>query len=92
MNIQEINLNDIYKKLYEIPKEKFVDINNFIDSIIKKNSKVKEQSNYQNRVKILSFAGIWEEMTEDEFNNFMKDIKGRRKRLFSGRRHEASFN
>ncbi len=77
MNIQEINLNNIYEKLYKIPKEKLAEVNDFIDFILNQRSKAKERRNYQNREKILSFAGIWEDMGEDECNDFMKSMEGR---------------
>jgi len=89
MNIEEINLNNIYEKLYKIPKEKLAEVNDFIEFILKQRSKAEKRRNHQNREKILEFAGIWEEMREDKFEDFMEEIRDRRKKFFSRRPNET---
>ena len=43
--------------------------------------------------KILSFAGCWEDMPDETFNDFLLEIKHRRKEAFSGRgRDETSIS
>ncbi len=92
MNIEEINLNNIYEKLYKIPKEKLAEVNDFIEFILKQRSKAEKRRNHQNREKILEFAGIWEEMREDKFEDFMEEIRDRRKKFFSRRPNETSLD
>jgi len=40
---------------------------------------------------IMRFAGCWEDMPDEDFENFLKDITERRKKASSGRRKSESF-
>jgi hypothetical protein len=39
----------------------------------------------------MQFAGCWEDMPEEEFENFSEEIAERRKRAFSERREYETF-
>jgi len=44
-----------------------------------------------NAEEIMQFAGCWEDMPDQEFENFSEGIAERRKRAFSGRRECETF-
>ncbi len=77
--IAEINL---------VPEEKLTELYNFIHSF-RLNVEVSKGSLEQTML----FAGCWNDMSDEMFNNFDEEIKARRQQAFLGRRNdETSFD
>ncbi len=78
----------VIKEIYLIPLEKLDEVYDFIRFFRMGIEKTKT-----NKEKVLSFAGCWEDMPENTFNEFLMEIKHRRMKAFSKRRmSEASIN
>ncbi|OQY30711.1 MAG: hypothetical protein B6I38_06955 [Anaerolineaceae bacterium 4572_5.1] len=78
--IREINL---------LPEEKLLEVYNFIHyfriGAESEKSKIAESS-------LLSYAGSWNDLADDVFDDFLSDVTERREKAFSGRRDdEESF-
>jgi len=82
----------IRKKLFDeitkIPEEKLPALYDFLYYF--RLGLVTETSNPQ---KTLQLAGSWNDMSDEDFNEFLEDIKSRRRTAFSSRRkREASIS
>jgi hypothetical protein len=64
-----------------IPEHKLSEIFDFIHYF-----RVGLQKSKGNFEQIMQFAGCWKDMPEDTFNNFLVEIRRRRKQAFSKRR------
>jgi len=71
----------VAKEISQIPIEKLNEVYDFIRFFRLEIEKVKP-----NKDKILSFAGCWEDMPDETFNDFLSEIRRRRKEAFSGRK------
>ena len=75
--IDEINL---------LSEEKLAEVYNFIHFFrLGLERKEKEISN-----NILSFSGVWEDMSDEKFDNYLLDISSRRGNAFSSRRSDEA--
>jgi len=92
----ECNIAQIKKALMEEPELR----NDFILRIDKLDEvydfirffRIGAEKEKTNKEKILSFAGCWEDMPDEIYNDFLSEIKHRRKEAFSGRgRDETSI-
>jgi len=78
----------IIKEIHLIPLEKLDEVYDFIRFF-----RIGIERTKTNKEKVLSFAGCWEDMPENTFNEFLMEIKHRRIEAFSRRRKsEASIN
>lgn len=77
--------NKLLYEISKIPDEKLPYIYHLIHSFrMGLNSKDKNPKN------ILNLAGSWKDMSEEDFNDFMEEIRIRRRNAFSSRRkHET---
>ncbi len=75
--IQEINL---------IPMEKLSEVYDFIHYFRLGTEKERTQSPDD----LLAYSGAWNEMDSDIFDDFMLEIKQRRRKAFSDRRHRET--
>lgn len=75
--------NKVLKEINLLPEEKLKEIYNLIHffrlGLQKGKSKSKNKS-------IMNFAGIWQEMSEKDFNDFSHEVEMRRKSAFITRR------
>ncbi|MDW7680664.1 MAG: hypothetical protein SCK70_08865 [bacterium] len=79
--------NKILDEISKIPDEKFIEIFNLIHHF--RLELEKESSNVQ---KILQFAGSWQDLSDEIFNEFLEDVSLRRKKAFAIRRtHETDI-
>ena len=76
--IDEINL---------IPARKLSEVYDFIHYF--RLGAEKEEANIQNTS--LSYAGSWQEMDADVYDDYLADIASRRKKAFSDRRNNETF-
>ena len=49
------------------------------------------EANQNNSAEIMQFAGCWEDMPNEEFENFINEISERRKQTLSRRRNYETF-
>ncbi len=69
-----------------IPDDKLLELYNFIHYF--RLGTQREQN--QNKKDLLSYSGSWGEMRNEVFDDYMLDIKKRRKKAFSGRRNNET--
>lgn len=85
-----MNISDIQTRVIDevrlIPQEKLSELYAFIHFY--RLGLEKAQNNTED---IMQFAGCWEDMQEEEFDSFSKDIAERRKTAFSRRREFETF-
>ncbi|MFH2220366.1 MAG: hypothetical protein ABII68_12005 [Pseudomonadota bacterium] len=67
----------VIKEISLIPFDKLDEVYDFIRFFRIGTERVKA-----NKEKILSFAGCWEDMADETFNDFLLEIKHRRKEAF----------
>ncbi len=72
----------LIKEIEKIPDENLDDIYNFVHRF-----RLKVQSRKANINKIMQFAGGWNDMSKEDFNEFLAEIKARREKAFSSRRN-----
>lgn len=78
----------VVEEISLIPSEKLYEVYDFIRFF-----RIGIERAKTNKRKVLSFAGCWEDMPDETFNDFMSEITNRRKEAFSGRRKdEASIS
>ncbi|MEW6417364.1 MAG: hypothetical protein AB1480_04500 [Nitrospirota bacterium] len=76
----------VMEEIKLIPEHKLSEIYNFIHYF-----RIGLQESKGNLEQIMKFAGCWKDMSEDAFNDFLREISKRRKQAFSQRRSgEAS--
>ena len=74
--------NKLLEEIEKIPEDKVSDIYNLVHYF-----RLGLQSQKANPKKILSLSGSWKDMSEDNFNEFLNEVKIRRKTAFSSRRN-----
>jgi hypothetical protein len=76
----------VMEEIKLIPEHKLSEIYNFIHYF-----RIGLQGSKGNLEQIMKFAGCWKDMSEDAFNDLLREISKRRKQAFSQRRSgEAS--
>ena len=74
--------NKVLEEIHLLPEDKLKEIYDLIHffrlGLQKGKSKDKSKS-------IMNYAGIWEDMPEEEFNDFSKEVEMRRKNAFISR-------
>ena len=70
-------LNSIWKELKSVPVSKLDDLYSIIHSLREDTKK-----SVTNQKQILSFAGVFAEMDQDDYNDFIKETKKNRADLF----------
>ncbi len=80
MNISEIQIK-VIEEIRLIPQENLPELYDFIHFY-----RLGLETAQDNTEEIMQFAGCWEDMPDQEFENFSQKIADRRKRAFSGRR------
>jgi hypothetical protein len=69
--LQDNNLRqELIHKIESLPFEKLKEVDKLITSLSKQESK---------KSKLLKFAGSWKDMNNNDFDNFIDDLKKRRK-------------
>ncbi len=71
----------VIKELKLIPEYKLSELYDFIHYF-----RIGLQKSKGNMDQIMKFAGCWKDMSEEVFNEFLKEISQRRKQAFSRRR------
>jgi len=85
MNGSEIQMR-VIDEIRLIPQEKLPELYDFIHFY-----RLGLETAQDNTEEIMQFAGCWEDMPEEEFENFSEKISERRKRAFSERRECETF-
>lgn len=75
----------VVKEIELIPVERLNEVYDFIRFF-----RMGTERAETNKEKILSFAGCWEDMRDEIFNDYIAEIKYRRERAFSGRRKDET--
>ena len=68
----------VLKKLGNVPQRYLIDIDKYLTGLLKKI----EQPKLENTTVIMSFAGSWSDMAEDDFEDFLTETKNIRNNLF----------
>lgn len=74
----DVTLNTILEELNDIPVDKLGELHVFINTL-KSDTKKSEKK----RKKILSFAGAFGDMPQNDYDDFVKETKNTRSELFS---------
>ena len=74
--------NKLLKEIAKIPDDKVADIYRLIHYF-----RLGIQSQKGNPEKILKLSGSWKDMSENDFNDFLNEVKDRRKTAFLSRRN-----
>jgi hypothetical protein len=72
-----LTLNSILKEMKDVPVNRLEELYQFINSL---NQKVKQTETA--RKKILSYAGIFKEMSDKDYKDFLSHTKKTRTKLF----------
>ncbi len=72
-----LTLNTILKELKNIPADRLKDLYSIINSL-----KANKKKPASNRKKILSFAGCFSDMTEEDYSDFIHEVQKTRNNLF----------
>lgn len=70
----------VLKKLSDIPVDKLIEVDKFLETL-KDDASNKEKE--ERRQKILSFAGSWNDMEQEDFDDYLDSIKQLRKNSFN---------
>ena len=73
-----ISYQTIINEINQVPVSMLNDVYNMVHSF---NLKVVQKQ--QNRDEIMNFAGCWEDMKQEDFNDFMDIIKTERNNMFN---------
>ena len=76
----------VIKEIELIPLEKLNEVYDFVHFF-----RIGLDKTKVNKEKILSFAGCWNDMSDEMFDDFMEEIGQRRREAFLGRRNETSI-
>jgi hypothetical protein len=82
-----MELTDVIEEIRLVPKNRLRDVYNFIHFFRLGLEKVQDESD-----DIMQFAGCWQDMTDDEFEDFSQKITDRRRQAFSGRAPREEFH
>lgn len=75
-----MELSQVIEEIRLVPKDRLREIYNFIHFFRLGLETVRDETE-----DIMRFAGCWQDMTDDEFEDFSQEIADRRKQAFSGR-------
>ena len=75
-----MELSEIIKEIHLVPENKLPEIYDFIHSLRSDLEIVQD-----NATGIMAFAGCWQDMKNEEFEGFSREIAARRKQAFLGR-------
>lgn len=72
-----LTINTILKEMKDVPVDRLEELYQFVHSLTPKN-----KSTEQLRKKILSFGGVFSEMSDEDYSDFVSQTKGTRAKLF----------
>ena len=72
-----LTLNTILEELNDVPVDKLGELHVFINSL-----KINNEKSEKKRKEILSFAGAFNDMSQNDYNDFVKETKRTRSKLF----------
>lgn len=75
-----MELSDVIEEIRLVPKDRLPELYNFIHFFRLGLERVRDDAE-----DIMQFAGCWQDMTDEEFEDFSQEIAERRRRAFSGR-------
>ena len=78
--------NKLINEINLLSEEKLAEVYNFIH-FFRLGIEKKEKEISQN---ILSFSGVWKDMSDETFDNYLLDISNRRGNAFSSRRNNET--
>ncbi|NOY58377.1 MAG: hypothetical protein GXO75_05525 [Calditrichaeota bacterium] len=78
---KSITRDKLLNEIAKIPEEKLAYLYNFIHDY-----RLGLEAKKPNAQKIMQLAGSWNDMSEEDFSEFMNEIKERRSKAFSSRR------
>jgi hypothetical protein len=81
-----MNITNIIEEIKLIPEDKISELYDFIHFYRLGLETVREDT-----ADIMRFAGCWEDMPEEEFQDFLEEIEERRQQTFSRRREYEAF-
>lgn len=81
-----MELTDVIEEIRLVPKNRLLDVYNFIHFF-----RLGLDNTQDNTEDIMRFAGCWQDMPEEEFEQFSQEIKERRRQAFSGRAPRESI-
>lgn len=81
-----MNIANIIDEIKLIPNDKLAELYDFIHFY-----RLGLETTKNSTLEIMSFAGCWEDMPDEEFQNFLKEISDRRRHAFSRRREDETF-
>lgn len=76
-DIKMLTLNTILEELNDVPVDKLPELHNYINSL-----KINTKKSGKSRKEILSFAGIFNNMSQNDYDDFVKETKKTRSELF----------
>ncbi|MEA5419495.1 hypothetical protein VB712_09680 [Spirulina sp. CCNP1310] len=79
--------NKVLQEIDLIPEDRLIDLYNFIHDF----RLGLEKSQKTNNKPISAFAGCWQDMPDEIFNDFTTEIKQRRQQAFTRRRGDESI-
>lgn len=71
-------LNNIMQEIRQVPNEKLEEVYKFVKSLNKNTS-----GKNSHKKDLMSYAGSWKDMNDEDFKDFIKETKRTRKNLFS---------
>jgi hypothetical protein len=78
-------MGTINETLKSLPPEAKQVVAEFVEFLAQKYLKKKPKI-VSSKEKILNFAGVWKDMDENDFQDFLSDVYGRREKSFKRRR------
>ncbi len=85
MNVSEIQIR-LTEEISLIPQERLPELYNFVHFYRLGLGIIPNSAD-----DIMKFAGCWNDMPDEEFDNFLEEITERRQQAFSGRRECETF-
>ena len=82
---RSVTHNVVIDEVKLIPEYKLPELYEYIHHF-----RLKVEKNKESIGQIMKFAGCWEEMPEDIFNDFLEEIGQRRKQAFTWRRNNET--
>lgn len=76
-DMKTVTLNTILEELNDVPVNRLRELHTYINSL-----KVNTEKLEKTRKDILSFAGIFNDMSQNDYNDFVKETKKTRSELF----------
>ncbi|MDQ6844408.1 MAG: hypothetical protein M3Z92_08670 [Bacteroidota bacterium] len=76
-DMKAVTLNTILEELNDVPVDKLRELHAYINSL-----KANTEKSEDKRKEILSFAGIFNDMSQNDYDDFLKETKKTRGELF----------